>query len=329
MKKRKELGILLMIIVLSIVITVVNPSFLTLNNIFDFLRSNAVYGIMAFGMLPVLISGGIDLSISSTIALCAVVAGNFMLANPESNILVVSLLAMAVGGAVGLLNGVIITKFKISPIVTTLGTQTIILAGVLMYTGGIWISGLPEWFTSLGRFQLGAFKSAGNVVGLSIQAIVMIFAGTATFLILRYTLLGRGIYAVGGNVQSAIRVGYNVDRTQIFIYTYAGLMTGLAAVAHVGITGQVDPNTYLNYEMDVIAIVVLGGASLAGGFGTIFGTSLGIILMAIIKNGLILTRVSGYWQKAIMGIIILVTVSVDAINYRRQQENLVKVDVQE
>ena len=128
MKKRKELGILLMIIVLSIVITVVNPSFLTLNNIFDFLRSNAVYGIMAFGMLPVLISGGIDLSISSTIALCAVVAGNFMLANPESNILVVSLLAMAVGGAVGLLNGVIITKFKISPIVTTLGTQTIIRA---------------------------------------------------------------------------------------------------------------------------------------------------------------------------------------------------------
>lgn len=327
--KKKELGIILMIVILSALITIVNSNFLTLNNIFDFLRSNATIGIMAFGMLPVLISGGIDLSCSSVISLCAVVAGKLLVASPNMNPVAAILVIMLLGGLMGLVNGIIITKFKIPPIVATLGTQTIILAGVLMYTNGMWISGLPQWFIDFGKFQLGAIESAGKTVGLSTQAILMFAAAFVTWLILKFTLIGRGIYAVGGNRQSALRIGYNVDRIEIFIYVYAGLMTGLAAVANISIVGQVDPNTYLNYEMDVISVVVLGGASVMGGVGNVFGTILGIILMAIIRNGLVLARVPTYWQKVVMGLIILVTISMDVINRKREQAKLVRVDVEE
>ena len=131
-KQKKEFVILAIIVLLSVLITLVNPVFLTFNNIVDFIRSNAVYGIMAFGMLPVLITGGIDLSVSSTIALCAVVAGKFMQANPGTNVFVVILLSMLVGALVGAINGFLITKIKIPPIVATIGVQTITLAAVLL-----------------------------------------------------------------------------------------------------------------------------------------------------------------------------------------------------
>ncbi len=328
--KQKEFGILLIIIILSFILTLISDAFLKIDNIFDFMRSYAVLGIMAFGMLPVLISGGIDLSVSSTIALCAVVIGKFLNAFPNSNPIVVILLSMLTGAIIGLINGVIITKFKIPPIVTTLGTMTIILGGVLFYTGGIWITGLPEWWKEFGRIQIGNFaNSQGSTTGLSIQVIMLIIAAIITFILLKFTLIGRGIYAVGGSYSSAIRVGYNVEQILIFIYVFCGIMTGFAAAAHISIVGQVDPNTYNGYELDVIAIVVLGGASTMGGYGTVFGTTLGIILMAVLKNGLILAKVPTFWQKIVMGIVIVIAVSVDVINRKREQAKLVRVDIEE
>lgn len=328
--KRKEFGIILIILVLSVILTIMSDAFLKIDNILDFLRSNAVIGIMALGMLPVLISGGIDMSVSSTIAFSAVVIGEFMLAFPNSNPIIVILVAMISGGLVGLVNGLIITRFKIPPIVATLGMQTITLGCVLLYTGGIWISGLPSWWSRFGTFKLGSFPtSLGGTTGVSTQVIIFAIACVITAFILKYTLIGRGIYAVGGSESSAIRVGYNVNRIIVFIYMFSGIMTGLAAATHVSIVGQVDPNTYTGYELDVISTVVLGGASTLGGVGTVFGTILGVILMAIVKNGLILARVPTYWQKVAMGLVILIAVSVDIINRKREQAKLVRVDVEE
>jgi len=328
--KRKEFSIILIVLVLSVLLTFISDAFLRVDNIIDFLRSNAVIGIMAFGMLPVLISGGIDLSVSSTIALCAVVIGNFMLAFPNSNPIVVILVSMFAGALVGLFNGLIITRFKIPPIVATLGAMTIILGGVLLYTGGMWISGLPTWFKAFGDFKIGAFPTSnGGVTGVPMQVIIFILAGIMTSLMLRYTLIGRGIYAVGGSVSSAIRVGYNVDKILVFIYVWSGMLTGLAAAVHISIVGQVDPNTYTGYELDVISTVVLGGASTMGGVGTVLGTTLGVILMAILKNGLILAKIPTFWQKVVMGMVIVIAVSVDVINRRREQAKLVRVDVEE
>lgn len=328
--KRKEFGIILIILVLSAILTIMSSAFLKLDNILDFLRSNAVIGIMALGMLPVLISGGIDLSVSSTIAFSAVVIGKFMLAFPNSNPFIVILVAMISGGLIGLVNGLIITKFKIPPIVATLGMQTIMLGCVLLYTGGVWISGLPSWWSHFGTFKLGSFPTdIGGTTGVSTQVMIFVAACIVTSFILKYTLIGRGIYAVGGSESSAIRVGYNVNKIIVFIYVFSGLMTGLAAATHVSIVGQVDPNTYTGYELDVISTVVLGGASTLGGVGTVFGTVLGVVLMAIVKNGLILAKVPTYWQKVAMGLVILIAVSVDVINRKREQAKLVRVDVEE
>lgn len=328
--KRKEAGIMLIIVVLSIIITFISGAFLRADNILDFLRSNAVLGIMALGMLPVLISGGIDLSVSANIALCAVVLGKFLVRFPNTNLAVVILVTMLIGGLVGLLNGLIITKFKIPPIVVTLGTMTIINGAVLLGTGGTWITGLPDWWKKFGSFQIGSFTtSSGGTMGISAQLIIFAVAAVVTAFILKYTLIGRGIYAVGGSESSAVRVGYNVNRILIFIYVFCGMMVGLASAAHISIVGQVDPNTYAGYELDVISIVVLGGASTMGGVGTVFGTVLGVILMAVLKNGLILARIPTYWQKVVMGLVIIIAVSVDVINRRREQEKLVRVDIEE
>lgn len=328
--KRKEFGIILIVLVLSVLLTFISDAFLRADNIIDFLRSNAVIGIMAFGMLPVLISGGIDLSVSSTIALCAVVIGKFMLAFPNSNPFVVILIAMFAGALVGLLNGLIITKFNIPPIVATLGVMTIILGGVLLYTGGVWISGLPTWFKAFGDFKIGTIPTSnGGTTGVPMQVVIFALAGVLTSLVLRYTLIGRGIYAVGGSVSSAIRVGYNVNKILLFIYMWSGMLTGLAAAVHISIVGQVDPNTYSGYELDVISTVVLGGASTMGGVGTVFGTVLGVVLMAILKNGLILAKIPTFWQKVVMGMVIVIAVSVDVINRKREQAKLVRVDVEE
>lgn len=329
LKKRKEFGILLIILILAVVISIVNPAFLRISNIYDFLRSNAVYGIMAFGMLLVLITGGIDLSVSSTISLCAVLQGSFLVKHPTTNVFVIFIMVIVVGGLVGLVNGLLITKIKIPPIVATLGVQTITNASVLFVTKGTWISNLPEWYKSFGNFTLFTMPSGNSVTGIYTQVLMLIAVAVLTWFILNKMLIGRGVYAVGGNMQSAQRVGYNVDRILIFVYIFSGITAGLASVAAVSIVGSVDPNTFLEYEMDVIAITVLGGASLAGGIGTVFGTVLGIILMAVIKNGLLLVHISSYWQNAIMGAIILVTIAIDALNQARERDRAIKVDVKE
>jgi len=317
--KKKEFGIFLVILVLSSILTMINRVFIRPDNLIDVAKGNVVPGIMALGMLPVLISGGIDLSVSSTIALSSVIAGKIMV-NYGGNLFVVLLVSLGVGAAVGALNGIIIAKLKIPPIVATLGTMSIILGFVMKYTNGDWITNLPEWFKSFGVIK---------VAGLPIQVLILVLAGAVTWFALNYTLTGRGIYAVGGSPSSALRVGYNVDRIQVFIYTFCGAMAGLAGVIHTSIVQQVDPNTFNGMELKVIISVVIGGASTMGGIGTVLGTFLGVALMAILNNGLVLAKVPTFWQKIVMGLIIVFAVSFDVINRKREKAKLERVDVEE
>ena len=317
--KKKEFGIFLVIIILSVLLTMLNRVFIRPDNLIDVAKGNVVLGIMALGMLPVLISGGIDLSVSSTIALSAVIAGKLMV-NFSSNLFVVLLVCILVGAAVGFVNGIIIAKLKIPPIVTTLGTMSIVIGCVLFYTNGDWITNLPAWFSTFGNTK---------ILGLPIQVLFLVLAGVITWFMLTYTLTGRGIYAIGGSQSSALRVGYNVERIQIFIYTFCGCMAGLAGVIHTSIVQQVDPNTFTGMELNVIVAVVIGGASTMGGIGTVLGTYLGVALMAILKNGLVLAKVPTFWQKIVMGLIIVFAVSFDVINRKREQQKLERVDVEE
>ncbi|MEM1483730.1 ABC transporter permease [Oscillospiraceae bacterium PP1C4] len=317
--KKKQFGILMVVVLISVVLSLMSDVFLRSDNIIDVAKGNVVLGIMALGMLPVLISGGIDLSVSATIALCAVIAGKFMV-RFGGNLFVIFLVCIVVGALIGFANGIIISKLKIPPIVTTLGTMSIVLGCVMLYTNGDWITNLPEWFKTYGSYKM---------FGLPIQILFLVLACVVTWIMLRYTLIGRGIYAIGGSKSSAMRVGYNIDKIQIFIYMFCGAMTGVASVVHTSIVQQVDPNAFNGVELNVISAVVIGGASTMGGSGTVLGTMLGVILMSILKNGLVLAKIPTFWQKIVMGLIIVFAVSIDVINRKREQNKLVRVDVEE
>lgn len=327
--RKKEFSIFLIIVFISIVITVASPTFLRPDNLIDVLKGNVVLGIMALGMLPVLISGGIDLSVTGTIALSAVLCGKLMVTY-GSNIWMVFLLAVLIGAGIGFLDGIIIAKLRIPPIVTTLGMQSVFVGIVLLYTNGDWITNLPPWFKQFGTFTVGVLPNgSGGTLGIPVQIVFLIAAGLITWFMLKYTLIGRGIYAIGGSRSSALRVGYNIDRIQVFIYMYCGVMAGIAGVLHTSIVQQVDPNTFTGMELNVIVAVVIGGASTVGGSGTVFGTFLGVILMAVLENGMVLARIPTFWQKIVMGIIIVIATSFDVINHKREQNKLVRVDIEE
>ncbi|MCY6484669.1 ABC transporter permease [Clostridium aestuarii] len=327
--KSKEMGILLIILVLSLIITINNPTFLRIDNILDVLKGNAVLGIMAMGMLVVILTGGIDVSVSASIAAVTVIVGNIM-GNFGGNIFLVFLISGIIGIAFGTVNGVLIAKLKLAPIVVTLGTMSIINGVVLYCTNGAWINNLPKNFIEFGKKTFFSLPDGqGGSVGIPVQILFFIGAALLTWYILKYTLIGRGIYAVGGDRVSAERIGYKPDLITIFLYGYMGLMVGIAATVHTSIMKQVDPNAFMGFELQVVAAVVLGGANVLGGEGTVLGTILGVILLAIMNNGLVLMHISVFWQKIIIGLIIIASVSFDVIQRKRKEKNRTIVDIEE
>lgn len=329
LRQSREFGILLLFVIFSLVITLYTPAFLTIENLFDILKSNVVLAIMAIGMLPVILTGGIDVSVGSMVAAVTIIVGKFLM-NVSDNIFLAFLVGCCSGILMGLANGMLIAKLKIPPIVVTLGTMSIISGISLFYTNGNWITGLPNNFIDFGRTTIGAFYRQGEaMVGFPIQFLFLVLVAVMTWFILRHTLIGRGIYALGGNRVSAERVGYNVDRITIFLYAYEGLIIGLAGVVHTSIMRQVDPNAFSGFEMQVIAAVVLGGASTLGGYGSVSGTLIGVALFSVINNGLILMHIPTFWQKIVVGFVLIVSISFDVIQKRYWESRSTKVDIEE
>jgi len=326
--KIKELPIIIILIIISIIISIANPAFMTLENFLDILKSNLVLAIMSMGMLMVMLTGGIDVSVSSIITAVAVITG-YSLMHWSSNLFFTILVAVVSGTVMGLFNGLLIAKLKIPPIVATLGTMSVILGLVLYITNGTWMTGIPERFIDFGRKKLITFPSGeGTALGIPIQFLFLLVAVLATWFILRKTVIGRGIYAIGGNRDSAERMGFKPDRILIFVYAFEGFLIGLAAVAHTSIMRQVDPNAFLGFEMQVIAAVVLGGASVLGGYGSILGTLIGVSLFCVINNGLILMHIPTFWQKIVVGLIIIGSISIDMTQKKQTERNKTRVDVE-
>ncbi|MGE4465149.1 ABC transporter permease [Sphaerochaeta sp.] len=327
-KRNKEMGILAILIIISIIISLFSGSFLTLGNLLDVVKSNIVLGIMSMGMLLVLLTGGIDVSVASIISAVTVVIGRFMV-DYSSNILLIFIVGVLAGAFMGLINGLLIAKLKIPPIVATLGTMSVIFGLVLYLTNGNWITGIPQNFIDFGRITIGTFpvEDSDQIQGIPIQFFFLVFAITLTWFILKYTVIGRGIYAIGGNRESAERIGMNSENITLFIYTYEGFLIGLAGVVHTSIMRQVDPNAFIGFEIQVIAAVVLGGASVLGGYGSVSGTIIGVSLFCIINNGLILMHIPTFWQKIVVGIVLITSISFDVIQKRMHEKKNAKVDI--
>lgn len=326
--KRKETSNLLIALLLTLIIFYHNKIFLRPDNIVDMLRGNTVLAIMALGMLPIVLTGGIDMSVGAMIAATTVLVGKFMI-DFTGNVLLAFIIGCMFGTFLGAINGILIAKLKIPSIVATLGTMSIINGTMLYITNGAWINDIPKSFVDFGRIILFEIPNGqGGWIGFPIQILFLVGTIVLTWIILRFSRIGRGIYAMGGNPVSAARIGYDLDKINIFLYSYMGFITGLAAVVHISIMRRVDPNAFTGFELQVIAAVLLGGASILEGVGTVFGTLIGVLLFAIMYNGIILLHVPLFWQKIVLGAIILITISVNVMRRKRNEQNLATLDIE-
>jgi ribose/xylose/arabinose/galactoside ABC-type transport system permease subunit len=280
-------------------------AFLTAENTFNVLSRSSVNGIVAMGMTAVIISGGIDLSVGSMMALCGMVAGMVMTKDgaivPTAGLMWLGTLVGIVAGLFcGLLNGGLITKLNLPPFIVTLGTMSA-FRGISYVMHHSAMYDVPN-YTFLGQSSL-----AGIPVSVLIFALIV----AVSFFLLRYTPLGRYTYAIGSNRQAAFHAGVNVDRNLIAIYAITGLCVGLAAMIATSRTVSAQPTAGISLELDIIAAVVIGGASLSGGRGTVVGTVIGTLLISFLRNGLTLLGISTNIQLVVIGAIIITAVALD------------------
>lgn len=298
----QKLGPLLGLFILVVIVSVLNPSFLEPLNILNLLRQVAINALIAFGMTFVILTGGIDLSVGSILALSsALMAG--MIVSGIDPILAI-LIGCLLGAAMGAVNGLLITKGKMAPFIATLATMTIFRGLTLVYTDGNPITGLGDnyYFQLFGR---------GYFLGIPVPAITMMLAFIVLWIILHKTPFGRRTYAIGGNEKAAFISGIKVPRVKIMIYSLAGLLAALAGAILTSRLNSAQPTAGTSYELDAIAAVVLGGTSLTGGKGRIVGTLIGALIIGTLNNGLNLLGVSSFYQMVVKGIVILIAVLID------------------
>ena len=312
--KTKEIGVLGALIVLTIVMSFANQYFATTQNIFNLLRSFSTIGIMAIGMTMVIVTGGIDLSVGSVLAAGAMTTARLMTyggLNPWLSVLG----GLAMGMILGATNGLIITKLKVNPFITTLGMMSIARGmAYLLATGlqGTVASNIPMkdvGVNFLGAGVLGQMKFPFPVIEMAV--LVIIFS-----IFLRYTILGRQIYAVGSNEQAARLSGVNVDTVRLFVYTLTGTLCAYAGIMNAGLLSTAATNLGIGNELDVIAAVIIGGTSLSGGEGTIYGAVIGAAIMAVVRNAFVLLHIPIHWQTVTIGIVIILAVATDRLRKR-------------
>jgi ribose/xylose/arabinose/galactoside ABC-type transport system permease subunit len=297
-----EYVIVVAIVLESIVFAVIAPQFLSVPNLVNVALSIAITGILAVGMTAVILTGGIDLSVGSVAALAGVVAA--MIA-ASGSVILGCLAALAIGLVVGLFNGVMVAQFRVPPFVTTLAMLTICRGLAFIVTGGRSIGNLPASFGFLGRDRL---------LGVPVPVLLMLAVFAAGWFLLRHTTFGRYVYAVGGNPEAAYLAGVSIKSVTLLVYLLNGLLVGLAGLVLASRLGAGVPNAGLQYELDVIAAVVVGGTSLMGGRGSMIATFWGAVFIGILNNGLNLAGIDPYMQKIALGVVILLAVLADQIN---------------
>lgn len=302
----KKYGMIMILFLMVIIMTVVEPVFIKSANLINIFKQVAVIGTLAYGVTLIIITGGIDLSSGSVVALVGVVAASF--AGPGENIIIAIVLGLLVGTACGFTNGFILAKTGIPPFIVTLGMMTVARGLALTYSNGRPISDISDAFLYVGTGKIGF---------MPVAVIIFLLMGLITHILLRRTTFGKKIYAIGGNEQAAQVCGINVKKSIIIIYAYAGLMSAVGGIILTARVSSGNPTAGMAYELDAIASAVIGGTSLNGGIGFISGTIIGALIIGVLNNGLTLIGVSPYLQQIIKGIIIVGAVVLDAYRNKR------------
>jgi len=312
--KFRELGLLAFIVILAVGVQIRNPSFLTWENLNDIATNTAILAILAVGMMLVIITRGIDLSIGATLALSGMVAAQTVSHNPGLHPVVAILVGIGVGIVCGVVIGFLVSWVNILPIIATLGMMNVFRGFTFETSGGKWVSAhqMPESFIGI---------ATGTVFGINNLIWIAIVIYIVAYYFVNHTRSGRRVYAVGSNPESAKVSGIRTGRTLWLVYTIMGGLSGLAGVLWVSKFASAQGDTASGYEMSVIAACVLGGVSIAGGVGKISGVLLGAVLLGILNNALPMINVSPFWQNFIQGMIILIAVLVNAVVKRGIDRN--------
>lgn len=306
----RQLGLALFIVVIAFTVSARNPSFFTLENISDMLTNTAILGIMAVGMMMVILTGGIDLSVGATMAVTGMIVALHIASNPSIPPVVLILEGIAIGAVCGIVVGLLVARANVLPIIASLGMCYVYRGITFLISGGKWV-GADRMSTEFKQVATGRVLGINNLILIS--AIVFIIFGY----FLNYTRTGRRIYAVGSNVEAASISGINVPNIILLSYLMMGALSGLSGVLWVAKFASAQPDTATGYEINVIAACVMGGVSISGGSGKITGVLMGALLLGIINNALPLINVSPFWQNAIQGMVIFAAILVNVLFKRR------------
>ncbi|MEC3885734.1 ribose ABC transporter permease [Halobacillus litoralis] len=298
----QKLGPFVGLLVLMATVSIINPSFLEPLNLLNLLRQVAINALIAYGMTFVILTGGIDLSVGSILALSSALMAGMMVSGVDPILAI--LIGCLLGALMGAVNGLLITKGKMAPFIATLATMTMFRGLTLVYTDGNPITGLGDSYA----FQL---FGRGYFLGIPVPAITMLLAFAVLWVILHKTPFGRKTYAIGGNEKAALISGIKVSRIKVMVYSLAGLLSALAGAILTSRLNSAQPTAGTSYELDAIAAVVLGGTSLSGGRGLIIGTLIGALIIGTLNNGLNLLGVSSFFQMVVKGVVIIIAVLID------------------
>jgi rhamnose transport system permease protein len=308
----RELSIIIFIILLMVLVTIRSPAFLTIDNFQDILLNISILVIVALAQTMVIITRGIDLSVSSMIGLVAMMVSFVVVSIPDMSPILAVGMGMVLGAFLGSLNGFMITTGGVPPIIATLGTLSIFRGLVFVFSGGQWVNSyeMPTSFRELAK---------GTPLGVPNIILIAVFVALIIFFFLNYTRPGRDIYAIGSNPEAANVAGVNVKRTEFMVYVISGLLCGLAAVLWASRFESAQTNTAVGFELQSVAASVVGGVNIFGGTGSVLGVVLGAFLLGTIENSLTLVRISPFWQLAAQGLLILTAVLADSAILRRLQ----------
>lgn len=305
----KKWGIYIFLLIEVIFFSIIADNFCSWNNLMNIVRQSAMLGIVVVGVSFVMICGGCDLSVGGQMAVNGICVA-LMMIQLQWNPIIAAMISLIIGAAMGAVNGYIIIRFKIQPLVVTLGTMTILQAIAYIITGGKPIYGLPDSYSFLGQGYVGLIP-----VPVILFAIIALIAS----FILNKTYFGRYIYATGGNAETARLAGLNVKRLQIIVYAICGFVTAIASLIMLSRVNSAQPAAGSTYAFDCMTAAVLGGVSFSGGEGKVSGAVIGVIIIAVLGNALVLMNVNEYYQSVFKGILLIFAVALDNIQIKEKR----------
>ncbi len=310
--------LLIIIVVYSVFVTIKNPGFFQIQTVFDIIKTSSTTMIVAMGLLVVMISGGIDVSFMAIALFGSYTSLYIMIQTGINNLAFAFAVSMAIGVVLGLVNAVLISWLKLPPFIITLGTQNL-FHGIMTtfisdksFGSGV----LPECLHKFGQGILFKVATANGSTGLTVSLIPVLIAGLATYFILRKTMIGRGIVAIGNDEESARRAGFNPFKIRLFVYAYSGALAGMMGIVYAAQVNALYPNKMVGDELMVVAAVVIGGTKITGGQGKIFGAVLGVLITYLLNSTLIMIGLSSSWNNLFVGAILVVAVAITSYQER-------------